>query len=80
MEASSEPSGLDIERFLVFKLIEDLFFLSSPGFEPSGFGSGFGDSPSVRASGNTAGVAGECVTPVATGLGTRRGEDCAPYP
>lgn len=76
MDASSEPSGLDMVRCLVFRLMDDLFFLSSPGFGSRGLDSAFEDSVSAgtsgkTASGKTAGVAGEAVGAVTAGLGAR---------
>lgn len=77
MEASSEPSGLDMVSCLVFKLMDDLFFLSGPGLGPRDLDSAFDSSVlSVGMVGKIedvkmADVAGEAVGAVAAGLGAR---------
>jgi hypothetical protein len=69
---TSEPSGLEIEIFRVFKLIEDLFFFSTLGFS---FGPG--DRPSPPKPSVGAGVVGVGITSLADGLsGAFLGEDC----
>ena len=72
----SEPSGLDIDKALFFRLIEDLFFrIPVPKLEGfPGNLEALGDDgtsvPSFDANCVKAGVAGEIVKAVSAGLGT----------
>lgn len=76
---ASEPSGLDMESVLCFKLNDDLFFLmpradgfdfGEPGARPDSF-----DMAWLRA-----GVAGEMVAVVSAGLGSVGSGDGAASP
>jgi len=77
IEASSDPSGLDIDSVRVFRLSDDLFFFSRPGFGPDILVPTLGE-PSAAII--CEGVAGEGVMPVPMGLVAMSGEGCAMKP